>query len=207
MLAAAAAAAAACCAACCAANRYPITVGSMGMFASSCFSYTVCHILKFAEAKAQISWHYYATRIMPVGLFMALTLWTGNLVYLYLTVSFIQMLKAFTPVMTMLAAFLAGLEVPTKRLIGEEAEGVGGVGGAWWEGWVRLGGVCVGWGGLGGGWEGWLRLGGGPGRLEGVCAGRGGLCHICTPLYGDAPLCTLCAVQTVPRYVLGRLNM
>ena len=32
---------------------------------------------------------------------MALTLHFGNVVYLYLTVSFIQMLKAFTPVVTM----------------------------------------------------------------------------------------------------------
>jgi hypothetical protein len=31
--------------------------------------------------------------MLPVGFFMALTLWAGNLVYLYLTVSFIQMLK------------------------------------------------------------------------------------------------------------------
>ena len=32
---------------------------------------------------------------------MALTLHFGNVVYLHLTVSFIQMLKAFTPVVTM----------------------------------------------------------------------------------------------------------
>ncbi len=44
-----------------------------------------------------VSPRFYITHMMPVGLFMALTLWTGNNVYLYLTVSFIQMLKAFTP--------------------------------------------------------------------------------------------------------------
>ncbi|GFH26629.1 TPT domain-containing protein, partial [Haematococcus lacustris] len=48
---------------------------------------------------------------------MALTLWTGNVVYLYLTVAFIQMLKAFTPVVTMVCLFLAGLEDPTKKMI------------------------------------------------------------------------------------------
>ena len=37
--------------------------------------------------------HFYLTRIMPIGLFMALTLFFGNVVYLYLSVSFIQMLK------------------------------------------------------------------------------------------------------------------
>ena len=41
-----------------------------------------------------LTWSFYLRRILPVGLFMALTLLCGNLVYLYLTVSFIQMLKA-----------------------------------------------------------------------------------------------------------------
>jgi hypothetical protein len=41
----------------------------------------------------QITPHYYGTHMLPVGFFMALTLWSGNKVYLYLTVSFIQMLK------------------------------------------------------------------------------------------------------------------
>ena len=40
---------------------------------------------------------FYLTRIMPIGLFMALTLYFGNIVYLYLTVSFIQMLKVRSP--------------------------------------------------------------------------------------------------------------
>lgn len=40
-----------------------------------------------------ITQQFYISKIMPVGLFMAATLFTGNQVYLYLTVSFIQMLK------------------------------------------------------------------------------------------------------------------
>ena len=50
-----------------------------------------------------LTWDFYLRRILPVGLFMALTLLCGNLVYLYLTVSFIQMLKA-RPSICMLAA-------------------------------------------------------------------------------------------------------
>ena len=45
------------------------------------------------EAKRVVTWHFYFTKLMPIGLFMAATLHFGNLVYLYLTVSFIQMLK------------------------------------------------------------------------------------------------------------------
>lgn len=49
--------------------------------------------------------------MLPVGFFNATTLMFGNAVYMYLTVAFIQMLKAFTPVITMVGLFLASMEV------------------------------------------------------------------------------------------------
>lgn len=52
--------------------------------------------LPFSKKKKKLS---HTTNL--VGLLMALTLHFGNVVYLYLTVSFIQMLKALTPVVTM----------------------------------------------------------------------------------------------------------
>lgn len=97
---------------------YPMSVAGMGMAASGVFSYILCHVTKTVEAKAVISKEYWLRRIMPVGFFMAATLCAGNLVYLYLSVSFIQMLKAFTPVITMLALFIAALEKPTGKMIG-----------------------------------------------------------------------------------------
>ena len=45
------------------------------------------------EAKRVVTLRFWLVRILPIGLFMALTLHFGNLVYLYLTVAFIQMLK------------------------------------------------------------------------------------------------------------------
>ena len=53
----------------------------------------VAQVLKVVEIKRKMTVRFYMLRIMPVGLFMALTLHFGNTVYLYLTVSFIQMLK------------------------------------------------------------------------------------------------------------------
>lgn len=50
-------------------------------------------VLHVVEIKRKMTMRFYMLRIMPVGLFMALTLHFGNTVYLYLTVSFIQMLK------------------------------------------------------------------------------------------------------------------
>jgi drug/metabolite transporter (DMT)-like permease len=48
--------------------------------------------------------------VAPVGLCQALTLALGNAAYLYLTVSFIQMLKAFTPVVVLAIGIVFGIE-------------------------------------------------------------------------------------------------
>mmetsp|Transcript_19109 Transcript_19109/g.53472 ORF Transcript_19109/g.53472 Transcript_19109/m.53472 type:complete len:321 (-) Transcript_19109:296-1258(-) len=96
---------------------YPMTVSGMGMLASSLLSYAACRWLNLVEAKTVISMDFWMRRMLPVGFFMGLSLWTGNLVYLYLTVAFIQMLKAFTPVITMVCLFMARLEDPTSKMI------------------------------------------------------------------------------------------
>ncbi|GFR40251.1 hypothetical protein Agub_g823 [Astrephomene gubernaculifera] len=69
----------------------------------------------------------YLTRVLPTGLVMALTFQLGNTGYLYLTVAFVQMLKAFCPVVTMLLLFFARLEVPSGRLVAAVALIAGGV--------------------------------------------------------------------------------
>lgn len=96
---------------------YPMALSGLGMSFSGVASFVCCKVLKIVDAQRKVSLSFFAKKILPVGLFMALTLHFGNLVYLYLTVSFIQMLKAFTPIITMLALFIARLETPTRRLI------------------------------------------------------------------------------------------
>ena len=54
-------------------------------------------VIKVVEVNRVLTWRFYFARILPVGFFMALTLHFGNIVYLYLTVSFIQMLKVGAP--------------------------------------------------------------------------------------------------------------
>ena len=57
------------------------------------YQLVVLQVLHVVEMKRSMTLRFYMLRIMPVGLFMALTLHFGNTVYLYLTVSFVQMLK------------------------------------------------------------------------------------------------------------------
>ena len=53
----------------------------------------------------------FVRHIIPIGALFAVVLWLGNTCYLYLAVSFIQMLKAMMPV----AVFLVGVMVGTEK--------------------------------------------------------------------------------------------
>mmetsp|Transcript_15860 Transcript_15860/g.26677 ORF Transcript_15860/g.26677 Transcript_15860/m.26677 type:complete len:320 (-) Transcript_15860:502-1461(-) len=52
----------------------------------------------------------YAKQLLPVSLFFAVSLVLSNKAYIYLSVSYIQMLKAFTPVAVLIFSFLTGIE-------------------------------------------------------------------------------------------------
>lgn len=99
--------------------KYPMTLSGMGMGFSAVASFMACRLFRIVPMKAgtTVTANYYVQRIVPVGFFMAVTLHFGNLVYMHLTVSFIQMLKAFTPVITMVFLFIARLEQPNGRMI------------------------------------------------------------------------------------------
>ena len=70
------------------------------------------------EIPQDISWHDVTTRFLPVALLFALSLCLGNMAYLYISVAFVQMLKASTPVAVLLASFAFGLETPRAELGG-----------------------------------------------------------------------------------------
>lgn len=57
----------------------------------------------------------YMKAIVPIGALFAGTLWLGNAAYLYLSVSFIQMLKALMPV----AVFIVGCGFKTETYSSE----------------------------------------------------------------------------------------
>lgn len=52
-------------------------------------------------------------QIAPVSVFFAFSLVLSNKAYIYLSVSYIQMLKAFTPVAVLIFSFFSGLEKPS----------------------------------------------------------------------------------------------
>mmetsp|Transcript_43593 Transcript_43593/g.136781 ORF Transcript_43593/g.136781 Transcript_43593/m.136781 type:complete len:342 (-) Transcript_43593:73-1098(-) len=66
------------------------------------------------EFVAGANWY---RRVLPVGMLHAATLACGNAVYLHLGVSFVQMLKAFTPVVVLATMVALRLESPRKEVL------------------------------------------------------------------------------------------
>ena len=66
------------------------------------------------------------TIIIPIGLFTAITFASGNTLYLYLSVSFIQMIKSLSPVVVFVVLVLLGMDKPTlKDVWGSKNSGSG----------------------------------------------------------------------------------
>jgi hypothetical protein len=57
----------------------------------------------------------YLRAVVPIGVFFSLSLICGNLAYLYLSVAFIQMLKATTPVAVLISGWLLGVSQPNLK--------------------------------------------------------------------------------------------
>jgi len=78
--------------------------------------------LGFATVRAEsldlVAGHNWYRVALPIGFCKAITLATGNAVYLHLGLGFIQMLKAFTPVIVLAALKIFGASTPSKSAMG-----------------------------------------------------------------------------------------
>lgn len=97
--------------------NYPMCLSGLGLL----FTTFVCVLLVQLgwvelEHRERITPAFALKNLLPVGAAMACTLSFGNAVYLYLPVGYIQMLKAFTPTVTLTLLWLSGIEVPSRRV-------------------------------------------------------------------------------------------
>ncbi|XP_021737954.1 probable sugar phosphate/phosphate translocator At2g25520 [Chenopodium quinoa] len=77
---------------------YPITLTMIHMSFSSILSFLLVRVFHVVESPLQMTKSLYISSILPIGVLFALSLWLSNSAYIYLSVSFIQMLKALMPV-------------------------------------------------------------------------------------------------------------
>ncbi|PKY03735.1 TPT-domain-containing protein [Aspergillus campestris IBT 28561] len=78
------------------------------------------HILD-SRHKVPMTPRTYARAILPIGIMFSLSLICGNLAYLYLSVSFIQMLKATNVVVTLVATWSFGMAPVNFKVLGNVA--------------------------------------------------------------------------------------
>lgn len=65
--------------------------------------------------KVKMTGRVYLRAVVPIGVFFSLSLICGNVTYLYLSVAFIQMLKATTPVAVLISGWALGVSKPNLR--------------------------------------------------------------------------------------------
>ncbi|XP_051131623.1 probable sugar phosphate/phosphate translocator At5g25400 [Andrographis paniculata] len=76
---------------------YPISLTMIHMGFCSSLAYLLVKVFKAVDPVV-MSWDLYLKSVVPIGLLYSLSLWLSNSAYIYLSVSFIQMLKALMPV-------------------------------------------------------------------------------------------------------------
>ncbi|CAM8961263.1 unnamed protein product [Rhodiola kirilowii] len=76
---------------------FPISLTMIHMAFCSALAFLLVRVFKLVEP-VSISSDLYLKSIVPIGLLYAFSLWLSNSAYIYLSVSFIQMLKALMPV-------------------------------------------------------------------------------------------------------------
>ncbi|PIM99253.1 Glucose-6-phosphate/phosphate and phosphoenolpyruvate/phosphate antiporter [Handroanthus impetiginosus] len=76
---------------------YPISLTMIHMAFCSSLAYLLVRVFRVVDP-VTMSWDLYLKSVVPIGLLYSLSLWLSNSAYIYLSVSFIQMLKALMPV-------------------------------------------------------------------------------------------------------------
>lgn len=105
---------------------FPVSLTMCHMAFSASLAALMIFAFKLAEP-VQLTRTQYVSSIMPIGALFAGTLWLGNAAYLHLSVSFIQMVKAFMPVLVYLVGVQMGTESWQESLLAKLAVITAGV--------------------------------------------------------------------------------
>lgn len=88
---------------------FPITLTMIHMGFSGLVAFFLVRVFKVVTP-VKMTFEIYATCVIPISAFFASSLWFGNTAYLFISVAFIQMLKALMPVATLVMAVICGTD-------------------------------------------------------------------------------------------------
>ncbi|OJD16743.1 hypothetical protein AJ78_03122 [Emergomyces pasteurianus Ep9510] len=100
-------------------NIFPVILTTWHMAFASLMTQILARTTTLLDGrkKVKMTGRVYLRAIVPIGFFFSLSLICGNKTYLYLSVAFIQMLKATTPVVTLLATWALGVAPPNMKVL------------------------------------------------------------------------------------------
>eukprot|EP00958_Prasinococcus_capsulatus_P017043 scaffold1911_cov397-Prasinococcus_capsulatus_cf.AAC.24 len=93
--------------------RFPLALTMWHMLFCSVVGFLAVKVFKVTKSLGMTA-EQYARRVLPIGALYAASLWFSNSAYLYLTVAFIQMLKAMMPV----TVYTMGVCLKTETYLG-----------------------------------------------------------------------------------------
>ncbi|KAI5798596.1 DUF250 domain membrane protein [Pyronema domesticum] len=99
--------------------QYPIFLTTWHLIFATIATQVMARTTHLLDGRFQVrmTGKVYLRAIAPIGFFFSLSLICGNMAYLTLSVAFIQMLKATTPVFVLLATWSMGLESPQLKTL------------------------------------------------------------------------------------------
>jgi len=100
--------------------KFPMTLSLWSQSVGAVIVWATVHIAGAKMPnKDKVTWKFLLVQIFPIGALMAFKMILGMKAFLYLTVSFIQMFKAFAPAITLFLLCMSGVEAtPSNRVIG-----------------------------------------------------------------------------------------
>ncbi|KAI0128884.1 triose-phosphate transporter family-domain-containing protein [Xylariales sp. AK1849] len=99
--------------------RYPIILTTLHLSVATVLTQLLARFSPLLNSRytIKLTGRIYLRAILPIGILYTLSLLFSNLTYLYLSVSFIQMLKALAPVSTLFLSFFLGLSNPKVSIL------------------------------------------------------------------------------------------
>jgi hypothetical protein len=98
--------------------RYPVILTTYHLAFATIMTQILARYTTLLDGRktVKMTGRVYLRAIVPIGFFFSLSLICGNLTYLYLSVAFIQMLKATTPVAVLIASWSLGVSQPNLKV-------------------------------------------------------------------------------------------
>lgn len=99
--------------------KFPILLTTWHLIFATLMTQILARTTKLLDGRHSVPMNgrLYTRAIAPIGFFFSLSLICGNKAYLYLSVAFIQMLKATTPVFVLFASWSLGLDSPNMKVL------------------------------------------------------------------------------------------